>query len=85
MKRPPLYKQGVPIDVERLQLTMNIKHISKQELARRVNVSTTTVSKWLDGETRPVIENRVKICIALGEDENFLTPKRKRNVRKDEY
>lgn len=77
-------KNGVQIDIDKLKMTMNIKHISKQELARRVNVSTTTVSKWLNGETRPVIENRVKICIALGEDENYLTPKRKRNIRKDD-
>lgn len=72
---------GVDIDREKLITTMVQKNLSKQEVARRANVSVITVGNWIDGKQRPVLQNRINLCVALGEDENFLTPKRARNTR----
>ena len=72
---------GVDIDREKLITTMVQKNLSKQEVARRANVSVITVGNWIDGKQRPVLQNRINLCVALGEDENFLTPKRTRNTR----
>lgn len=79
--RPPYYKQGVSIDVERLKMTMVVKHLSKEEIAAKMKVSVSSVSNWLSGDNKPLLENRTKLCIALGEDKNFLTPKRKRRTK----
>lgn len=72
---------GVDIDREKLITTMVQKNLSKQEVARRANVSVITVGNWIDGKQRPVLQNRINLCVALGEDENFLTPKRTRNKK----
>ena len=76
-------RNGVQIDIDKLKMTMKFKHISEEAIAEKMNVSVRSVYNWISGKTKPVIENRIKLCMALGEDENYLTPKRKRNVRKD--
>ena len=83
IKQKPFYRNGVSIDIDKLKMTMKIKHISEESIAEKMDVSVRSVYNWLSGRTKPVIENRIKLCMALGEDENYLTPKRKRNVRKD--
>lgn len=75
------YQEGVPIDVEKLKITMAIKHISNKDIAENMGVTVQSVNRWLSGK-RPILENRTKLCTALGEDKDYLTPRRKRNVRK---
>lgn len=75
------FKQGVDIDTSKLLLEMGKQGLSIELLAQRANVSTATISSWIAGEHKPVIQNRINVCVALGKDENFLTPKRTRNVR----
>lgn len=75
------FKQGVDIDTSKLLLEMGKQGLSIELLAQRANVSTATISSWIAGEHKPVIQNHINVCVALGKDENFLTPKRTRNVR----
>lgn len=79
--RPPFWKHGVEIDVDRLRLALNCKHMTTNELAYRVGVCIQTANSWVSGKNKPVQENLVKICAVLGEDDNFLTPKRTRRRR----
>lgn len=79
--KPPYWRNGVPIDINKLKIAMNYNHITIEQLATMVGVCNSTAWNWVNGNNKPVLENRTKICIALGEDKNFLTPKRKRNVR----
>lgn len=78
---PPFWKHGVDIDVNKLKMVMNARYISPQKLACDIGVCTTTVKNWLTGNSKPLIENRTKICVTLGEDEDFLTPRRTRRVK----
>lgn len=50
-------------------------------LARKAAVSVAAIMSWIKGSHKPMEQSRKNICAALGKDENFLTPKRKRNVR----
>lgn len=79
--RPPFYKVGVEIDVERLKLALNCKHMTSRDLAYKVDVCVQTANNWVTGRRRPTPENMVKICAALGEDENFLKPRRTRRTK----
>lgn len=80
-KKSFYYQEGVPIDVEKLRLTMAIKHLSSRDIAEDIGVTVQSVNRWLSGSGKPILENRENLCIALGEDKDFLTPKRKRNKR----
>jgi len=79
--RKPYFKQGVGIDIDKMLMTMAKKGINKKELARRAQVNEKTMRYWIDGVHRPVLENRIKVCRALGEDDDFLTPKGARCVK----
>lgn len=68
-ERERFFRAGVDIDVDRLRFTMAQKHISKHELARRANVCTTTVEHWISGKHKPVLQNRINLCTALGDHE----------------
>lgn len=70
------WKQGVDIDVDKLKLTLNCKHMTASDLAYKVGVCVQTADNWVKGRSRPVQENLVKICAALGESENYLTPQK---------
>lgn len=73
--------QPVDIDVTKMLLEMTIQNMSLETLAEKSVVSVNTVINWIRGKHRPTKQNRINVCVALGKDENFLTPKRKRNVR----
>lgn len=72
---------GVPIDIPKMLEEMGNQNISVKVLAKRANVSSITISNWIAGKHQPVLQNRINVCVALGKDENFLTPRRTRNVR----
>lgn len=73
--------QGVPIDIPKLLEEMGNQNVSVETLASKANVSSITISNWIAGKHQPVLQNRINVCVALGKDKDFLTPKRKRNVR----
>lgn len=79
--RPVFYKQGVDLDIKKLALTMAQRNISKQELAARTQVCMSTLEGWIRGYHKPVLQNRINLCVALGENENFLTPRRTRRTK----
>ena len=75
------FRLGVDIDTEKLLVTMCEKDLSVHEVARRAQVCVNTVEGWIAGRHKPVLQNRINLCRALGENENFLTPRRTRNYR----
>lgn len=79
--RSEYFRQGVDMDIEKLKLQMNVRHYSRNQLAEDVGVTVQTVNNWLAGNSKPLLENRTNVCVALGVDENFLTPLRTRRAR----
>lgn len=75
------FRLGVDIDTEKLLVTMYEKDLSVHEVARRAQVCVTTVEGWIAGRHKPVLQNRINLCRALGENENFLTPRRQRRKK----
>lgn len=75
-------KQGVPIDISKMLSEMNSQNVMVRELAERANVSPATIGGWIAGVHEPVLQNRINVCVALGKDKDFLTPKRTRRVQK---
>lgn len=73
--------QGVPIDIPKLLEEMGNQNVSVETLASKANVSSITISNWIAGKHQPVLQNRINVCVALGKDKDFLTPKRKRKVK----
>lgn len=73
--------QGVPMDIPKLLDEMQKQGMSMKELAQKANVNLGTVGNWITGNHNPVLQNRINVCVALGVDENFLTPPRKRRVK----
>lgn len=72
---------GVPIDIPKMLEEMGSQNVSVEVLAKRANVSSITISNWIAGKHRPVLQNRINVCVALGKDKDFLTPKRQRKVK----
>lgn len=72
------FRLGVDIDTHKLAVTMAQKNLSKYEVAKRAQVCVNTVEGWLNGEHKPVLQNRINLCMAIGEDEDYLTPRRSR-------
>lgn len=72
---------GVPIDIPKMLEEMGNQNISVETLADRANVSPITISNWIAGKHQPVLQNRINVCVALGKDKDFLTPKRRRKVK----
>ncbi len=75
------HTEGVPIDINKMLAEMASQNISVEVLAKKANVSCVTVSNWISGKHQPVLQNRTNVCVALGKDKEFLTPKRKRKVK----
>lgn len=73
--------KGVPINITKMLDEMTEQGMTVKELARKAQVSPHSIGNWCAGVTLPLLQNRINICVALGKDEDFLTPKRKRNVR----
>lgn len=73
--------QAVEIDTTKMLLEMSMQGIDLPTLAKKASVSVTAIMSWIKGNHKPLEVNRSNICAALGKDEDFLTPKRKRNVR----
>lgn len=73
--------QPVDIDVTKMLLEMTIQNMSLETLAEKSVVNVNTIINWIRGKHRPTKQNRINVCVALGKDENFLTPRRTRNVR----
>lgn len=72
-KKNEFWRQGVDIDVDKMLFTAAEQGMSITELAKRSQVTVSTMTNWIAGKHRPVQENRTSVCIALGKDENFLT------------
>lgn len=73
--------KSVPIDTTKMLLEMSEQNMDLPTLARKAAVSVAAIMSWIKGSRKPMEQSRKNICAALGKDENFLTPKRKRNVR----
>ena len=80
-KIPAGLPQSVPIDTTKMLLEMSMQNMDMPTLARKASVSMAAIMSWIKGSHQPMEQSRRNICAALGKDENFLTPKRKRNVR----
>lgn len=74
-KKNEFWRQGVDIDVDKMLFTAAEQGISITELAKRSQVTVSTMTNWITGKHRPVQENRTSVCVALGKDENYLTPR----------
>ena len=72
--------KGVDIDTTKLLLEMVTQNMTLETLASKVCVSVNTVIGWIQRKHKPVLQNRINVCVALSKDDDFLTPKRKRNV-----
>lgn len=77
VKRSPI-KQCVPIDIPKMLSEMNSLNMTVKQLAEKAMVSPSTIGSWIAGIHEPVLQNRINVCVALGKDEDFLTPKRTR-------
>lgn len=66
-------KVGVPCDIPKFKKSMKRKNLSASKVAAKAGVSVSTVSNILAGKNRPTIETRTKLCMALGEPEDFLS------------
>lgn len=66
-------KVGVPCDIPKFKKSMKKKNLSASKVAAKAGVSVSTVSNILAGKNRPTIETRTKLCMALGEPEDFLS------------
>ena len=73
--------QAVEIDTTKMLLEMNMQGMSLPTLAKKASVSVTAIMSWIKGNHKPLEISRSNICTALGKDDDFLTPKRKRNVK----
>lgn len=73
--------QAVEIDTTKMLLEMNMQGMSLPTLAKKASVSMTAIMSWIKGSHKPLEISRSNICAALGKDDDFLTPKRKRNVK----
>lgn len=73
--------QAVEIDTTKMLLEMNMQGMSLPTLAEKASVSVTAIMSWIKGNHKPLEISRSNICTALGKDDDFLTPKRKRNVK----
>lgn len=71
----------VEIDIVKMLIEMTAQGMTLETLAEKSQVSVNTVISWIRGKHKPVLQNRINICVALGKEEDFLTPRRKRNVR----
>ena len=76
--RPNYWKQGVPIDVDKMLFTAAEQGITIEQLAEKAAVTVNTMTNWITKKHKPVLQNRINVCMALGKDENFLTPRRER-------
>lgn len=76
--RPNYWKQGVPIDVDKMLFTAAEQGITIEQLAEKSAVTVNTMTNWITKKHKPVLQNRINVCMALGKDENFLTPRRER-------
>lgn len=66
-------KVGVPCDIPKFKKSMKKKNLSASKVAAKAGVSVSTVSNILAGKNRPTIETRTKLCMALGEPDDFLS------------
>lgn len=73
--------QAVEIDTTKMLLEMSMQGIDLPTLAKKASVSVTAIMSWIKGNHKPLEVNRSNICAALGKNDDFLTPKRKRNVK----
>lgn len=76
--RPNYWKQGVPIDIDKMLFTAAEQGITIEQLAEKSAVTVNTMTNWITKKHKPVLQNRINVCMALGKDENFLTPRRER-------
>lgn len=77
-KKNEFWRQGVDIDVDKMLFTAAEQGISITELAKRSQVTVSTMTNWIAGKHRPVQENRTSVCVALGKDADYLTPRGRR-------
>lgn len=48
--------------IENLQKLMKEKKLSQNQLAKKLNISSTAVSKWISGKNLPTSDKIIKIC-----------------------
>lgn len=73
--------KGVHIDIQKMLEEMSNQNMTVKELARKAQISPHTIGNWVAGVTEPLLQNRINICVALGKDQDFLTPKRRRKTK----
>lgn len=80
--KKPTTKNSLPspvdIDIVKLVTEMALQGLTLEALAERSRVSANAISCWIRGKHKPALQNRTNVCKALGKDEDFLTPKRKK-------
>lgn len=57
---------------ENLKLSMKTNNVTQVQLAKYLNTTQQTVSRWLNGQNEPDMETLILICIYLGETPNSL-------------
>ncbi len=56
---------NIELFAQRLRDTMRLKNISQTELANRINISTNSVHKIVNGRNLPSLQTYLNICQAL--------------------
>ncbi len=57
---------------ERLKESLKIKEMTQYKLAKLLNTSHQTVSRWCNGTNEPNFDMLLAICKELDEDPNYL-------------
>lgn len=55
---------------EKISYYLNINRWSQQDLADKLKTTQQSVSRWVNGQTEPELDDILLICYWLGEDPN---------------
>lgn len=69
---------------ERLLLVLKEKEMSQRELAEKININETALSRYVNGSRKPRMDILVNIARALNVSVEFLTGKEEREIKYQE-
>lgn len=65
---------------ERLLLVLKEKEITQRELAEKININETALSRYVNGSRKPRMDTLVNIARALNVSVEYLTGKEEREI-----
>lgn len=73
-ERRDFFKEGVPIDVNKLRRYMAKNGLNNNEIGKSAGVSNSTISNIINKKHRPTKKTKESICAALGKPLDWLDP-----------